>query len=127
MSRLGTGALALLLVGCADSATNPSLPNTLVLDGPDSTRKFNVAAGSSIQLTARATNAQGNVVDVTGLVSFVSRMPGVATVDGTGKVTVQASGTSYIIASLTAGGATLLDSVAVVGWTWTSGTTRTHE
>ena len=71
------------LVSIAVSPGNPELP-----------------VGVSGQFTATGTYADGSTADITGLVTWASATPSVATISGTGVATALAPGTSAITASL---------------------------
>lgn len=71
--------------------------------------------GDSIRVTAYPTSASGLRIDTLVPITFLSRRPDIAKVQQNGEVTLVGMGDTYILASLSSGARTYVDSVHIVG------------
>lgn len=102
-------SIIIVLAACG-SSTASSGPASIAI--VDLGKVFAMVVGTNVTLRTVVNDAAGNNI-ANAVVSFTSRKPQVAIVDGAGAVTGVASGNTYIVASTVNGARTLSDSVLV--------------
>lgn len=103
--------LALLIGGCSGSGSTPVNLSAIKVTPPTAS----VSPGSNVSFRATGVFSDGNQVDLTGLVSWSSSDPTVATVDSSGVATGVGAGSSRITAtSGTLSGSATLTTAAVL-------------